>query len=394
MFTIRSQTEDQAEDRPLEPGEVWGNFTLVRKIGEGPNAEVYLARDSWLAHDVALKLLRANVADKAKMLHEARMLVRARHSSIVTVHGADVHGGRLGFWMDFVDGSTLNEVILRGGPRSAGEAMAWGQDLCRALAAVHAAGVIHRDVKAQNVMRQTHDGRLILMDFSAGELLDEPRKGAAAGTPLYLAPELLEGGVATRSSDIYALGVLLFYVVSSRFPIDGESWDELRAAHASGTRLRLEDVRPDLPALFVDVVERAISPNPRGRYTSAGEMLAALRACSDADPLFMTPPEPRLVAPGPAPADGGHFVKRVAALGRAAAAPQRGRCQAAGRRRGGADPRPRSVLGRHRPVRRSRPRADPSIVGIVLAFNTLGDNGCPDEPRRVENGPGAGPTIL
>ena len=318
MVTINSRTEDQVSATSLQPGGVWGNFTLARRIGEGGSGEVYLAHDSWLGHDIALKILRARVAEKAKMLHEARMLVRVRHSHVVTVHGADVHGGRLGFWMDFVDGLTLKEVILRGGPRSAGEATAWGQDLCRALAAVHAAGIVHRDVKAQSVMRQTHDGRLILMDFGAGEQLDGPANGAGAGTPLYLAPELLDGGVATRSSDIYALGVLLFHVVSMRFPLEGATRDELLEAHARGLRVRLEDVRPDLPASFVDVVERAINRNPAVRYASAGEMLAALRACSDTGPLQVTPLEPRLVAPERAPAVVGRFVLRLAALGKAA----------------------------------------------------------------------------
>ena len=232
-------------------------------MGEGTFGEVFQARDLWLGHDVALKLLKANVTDRARMLHEARMLVRVRHLNVVTVHGADVHSGRLGFWMDFVEGATLHDAIRREGPRSAGEAFAWGQDLCRALAAVHAAGIVHRDVKAQNVMRRTSDGRLVLMDFGAGEILGKPRAGAAAGTPLYLAPELLHGAVASRSSDIYALGVLLFFLVSRKFPVQATTWDELVAAHQRHERVRLEDVRPDMPAAFVDVVERALRTDPR-----------------------------------------------------------------------------------------------------------------------------------
>jgi serine/threonine protein kinase len=317
MGTNRRRTEDQVSADSIQPGCEWGNFTLARRIGEGSSGEVYLAHDSWLGHDIALKILRARVAEKAKMLHEARMLVRVRHSHVVTVHGADVHDGRLGFWMDFVDGLTLKEVILRGGPRSAGEAGAWGQDLCRALAAVHAAEIVHRGVKAQNVMRQAHDGRLILMDFGAGELHGQARS-ADAGAPVYMAPELLDGGVATPSSDIYALGVLLFHVVSMRFPHEGETREELVEAHARGRRVRLEDVRPDLPSCFVEVVERAISRNPAVRYASAGEMLAALRACSDTEPLQVTPLEPRVVAPGRAPAVVGRFVLRLSALGKAA----------------------------------------------------------------------------
>ena len=277
-------------DVPLAPGTQWGNFELVRKVGEGTFGEVFQARDLWLGHDVALKLLKTNVTDRARMLHEARMLVRVRHLNVVMVHGADVHGGRMGFWMDFVEGATLHDAIRREGPRSASEAFAWGQDLCRALAAVHGAGIVHRDVKAQNVMRRTSDGRLVLMDFGAGELLGTPRVGAAAGTPMYLAPELLHGAEASRSSDIYALGVLLFFLVSRKFPVQATSWDELLAAHARKERVRLEDLRPDMPAAFVDVIERALRPDPSQRYASAGEMLAAMRGGHDSGPLQVTPP--------------------------------------------------------------------------------------------------------
>jgi hypothetical protein len=282
-------------DVPLSPGTQWGNFELVRKVGEGTFGEVFLARDLWLGHDVALKLLKANVTDRARMLHEARMLVRVRHLNVVMVHGADVHGGRMGFWMDFVEGATLDAAIRREGPRSASEAFAWGQDLCRALAAVHGAGIVHRDVKAQNVMRRTSDGRLVLMDFGAGELLGTKRAGAAAGTPMYLAPELLHGAEASRSSDIYALGVLLFFLVSRKFPVQAASWEELVAAHQRKERVRLEDVRPDMPSAFVDVVERALRPDPSQRYASAGEMLAAMRGGGDSGPLYVTP------APSPTP---------------------------------------------------------------------------------------------
>ena len=290
-------------DAPLAPGTQWGNFELVRKVGEGTFGEVFLARDLWLGHDVALKLLKANVTDRARMLHEARMLVRVRHLNVVMVHGADVHGGRMGFWMDFVEGATLDAAIRREGPRSASEAFAWGQDLCRALAAVHGAGIVHRDVKAQNVMRRTSDGRLVLMDFGAGELLGTPRVGAAAGTPMYLAPELLHGAEASRSSDIYALGVLLFFLVSRKFPVQAASWDELLARHESKERVRLEDVRPDMPSAFVDVVERALRPDPSQRYASAGEMLAAMRGSDDSGPLLRSSRSlPAPVGPQPTPA--------------------------------------------------------------------------------------------
>jgi predicted Ser/Thr protein kinase len=312
---------DQAHDGPaapvpeqMRPGALWGNFELLRKIGEGSFGEVFLARDLWLGHDVALKVLRPSITDKDTILNEARMLVRVRHPNVVTVHGADVHESRLGFWMDFVDGSTLHEVISREGRRSASEAVAWGQELCRALAAVHAAGIVHRDVKAQNVMRQAGDGQLILMDFGAGEMLDAPRLSVVAGTPLYLGPELLDGAPATKRSDIYALGVLLFHVVSKRFPVEAGTWDELIQAHARGRRVRLEDLRPDLPPSFVEVVERALDPDPAARYKSAGEMLAELRGPGTGPVIVPPPPVLPVVSPTPQPSPVRQMAIRVASV--------------------------------------------------------------------------------
>jgi len=117
----------------------WGHLLLVRRIGEGAFGEVYEAHDSWLDHPRALKLVRPDVAGRvsaADLLHEARKLVRVRHPNIVTVHGADQHDGQVGFWMDLVEGQTLAARLVEG-RLSAGEAAHVGQEICRALAAVH-----------------------------------------------------------------------------------------------------------------------------------------------------------------------------------------------------------------------------------------------------------------
>jgi hypothetical protein len=257
----------------------WGHLVLRRKIGEGGFGEVYHAHDTWLDHSVALKLFKPKVTSREsanRILHEARKLARIRHPNIVTVHGADSHNGQVGFWMDLIEGTTL-EHIVRAGRLSAGEAAYIGQEVCRALAAVHLAGIVHRDVKAQNVMRATDGGRIILMDFGAGEFMKEQAANARKqGTPLYLAPEVFMGADASVRSDIYAVGVLMYYLVTSGFPVRGGSVAELIDAHRQGERRRLRDGRPDLPQEFVSVVERALDPDPARRFASAGEMEAAL----------------------------------------------------------------------------------------------------------------------
>ncbi len=256
----------------------WGHLVLIRKIGEGAFGEVYEALDTWLDHPRALKLLKPEVANRAsapQILHEARKLVRVRHPNVVMVHGADSHDGRVGFWMDLIEGQTLEQRVSES-RLSAGEATYVGKELCRALAAVHHANLVHRDVKAQNVMRATDGGRIILMDFGAGEFQNVPSTGRRHGTPLYLAPEVLTGGTATIQSDFYALGVLLYYLVTGRFPVEGNTLTDLVLAHAQGARRHLRDARPDLPDSYISVVERATARDPGQRFQSAGDFYSAL----------------------------------------------------------------------------------------------------------------------
>jgi serine/threonine-protein kinase len=287
-----SDPQDHTTPAPIEPAEAgealgrWGHLVLRRKIGEGGFGEVYHAHDTWLDHPVALKLFKPRASGRNttdRILHEARKLARIRHPNVVTVHGADNHDGRVGFWMDLVEGTTL-ERIVHTRRLSAGEATHIGQEVCRALAAVHRAGIIHRDIKAQNVMRASDDGRLILMDFGAGEFMANAADSPQQGTPVYLAPEIFDGSSASVCSDIYAVGVLLYFLVTGTFPVKGTSVPHLIDAHKRGERRRLRDGRPDLPAAFVSIVERALDPDPARRFSSAGEMEAALSGGS-AEPL-------------------------------------------------------------------------------------------------------------
>jgi eukaryotic-like serine/threonine-protein kinase len=243
----------------------WGHLLLLERVGEGAFGDVYRARDPWLDRHVALKLLKPSIADHSRLIAEAQALARLRHPNVVTVHGADIHDGRVGLWMEFVRGRTLSEIVTSDGPFSANEARVIGQELCNAVAAVHAAGLVHRDIKAQNVMRES-GGRFVLMDFGAGH------------TPLYVAPELVDGGTATVATDIYALGVLLYYLVVGKYPVVGSSLDELKQAHARGERRSLAEARPDLPARFVAVIEKALHPDPQQRFRSAADMQQALRS--------------------------------------------------------------------------------------------------------------------
>src|ERR1041385_4874147 len=146
----------------------WGSLVILEQIGGGGFADVYRAFDPVLELEVALKLLRVAepVGAASRYLNEARRLAKVRHPNVIVIHGADERDGRVGLWTELLRGRTLAEWLAERGPLSAAEAAVIGMEMCRALAAVHAAGLVHRDVKAENVMRED-GGRLVLLDFGA-----------------------------------------------------------------------------------------------------------------------------------------------------------------------------------------------------------------------------------
>jgi serine/threonine protein kinase/tetratricopeptide (TPR) repeat protein len=255
----------------------WGHLAVHGRLATGSFGQVFRAHDPQLNREVALKLLRGDITafrPVERLLSEARTLAKVHHPNVVTVYGADVRDGVAGLWMELVDGQTLESWLRVNGPLGAGEASAVGIDLCRALAAVHAAGLVHGDVKAQNVMRENR-GRTVLMDFGAGRAQDADPTGVA-GTPMYLAPEVLAGEPPTAHSDLYGLGVLLFHLVTAAYPYRADDLDGLRIAHADGARVWLRDLRPDLPDPLVRAIERAIDEDPARRFATAGQMERAL----------------------------------------------------------------------------------------------------------------------
>jgi len=267
---------------PVPLGGTWGSLELREKLGEGGFGEVYRARDPRLDREVALKLLKpgsvSGAAAATQALEEGRLLAKLRHPNVVTVHGAEVHDGRVGFWMELIRGRSLAQLLRDQGPFGAREAALVGIDLCRALAAVHQAGVIHRDVKAENAMRE-EGGRILLTDFGAGIEAAVAREGSGrtiSGTPFYMASELLRGEPASVRSDIYSLGVVLYRLVTGIFPIEASSLKELRDRHARREARLLRDQRPSLPEAFVAVIERATAWDAQARFASAGEMERAL----------------------------------------------------------------------------------------------------------------------
>jgi len=250
----------------------WGPLEIRRTLGRGRFGTVHVAWDPSLEREVALKILRS-ADESAAVIREARLLARVRHPNVVTVYGVDQHDNAVGLWMDLIEGLTLRQVLAVRGVLGAQEAALIGIDLCRAVAAVHKAGLLHRDIKVHNVMREA-GGRIVLMDFGAGEVRSDPMRAenGIIGTPVYAAPEIFSGAPATIASDVYSVGVVLYHLVTMRYPVEGETMYEIAAAHERRDVTPLSDRRPELPESFTRVVEHALERDPSRRYRSCGAL--------------------------------------------------------------------------------------------------------------------------
>jgi hypothetical protein len=264
-------------------GRRWGPLEVLERLGGGPSGEVFRARPAAGGQVVALRLLPAGTgtdsARAAAFVERGQRLAGIEHPHLVRVLGAGVHGGRAGRIMEFVDGMAMDRLVGEQGPLAPQELIAIGTALCRALEALHAAGVVHGDVRARNVVR-ARGLRVVLMDPGTEPL---PTRGAAASVPLsagapayFAAPELLRGEPSTPASDIYALGALLHLLATGELPVGGADLIALRAAHEKGAGRPVGKLRRDLPPALAATIDRALARDPGARFAGAEEMERAL----------------------------------------------------------------------------------------------------------------------
>jgi len=254
----------------------FGALQVLEPLGSGAQGEVWRAYDPLLDLQVALKLRKVDSDTLShQFLDEARRLARVRQANIVSVYGAAVHDGRAGLWTELVRGAPLAGLLREHGPFPADEVRGIGLDLCHALAAVHRHGLVHGDVKAENVMREV-SGRIVLMDFGAAREFDVADARVISGTLRYLAPEVLRGAAPSPASDLYALAVLLFHLLSGAYPYTTSNLEELLDQQERRKRLRLSELKPGLPADLVRAIEQALDVDPARRPVSALAFAAAL----------------------------------------------------------------------------------------------------------------------
>jgi eukaryotic-like serine/threonine-protein kinase len=261
---------------------VGGRYRLGERLGHGGMGEVFAAHDLRLDREVALKLLRADLAEqngmRARVVAEARLAARLSHPHVVGVLDTGEQDGRPFVVMERLSGRTLRDE-LSDGPLPAERVRDVGLQVLRALAAAHALGIVHRDVKPGNVL-DAGVGTWKVADFGIAKWIhaDETLTGTGEllGSPSYLAPERIEGQQAGPASDLYAVGVLLYEALCGRKPFEGDDPFALATAIREGEFEPPASVLPEADPGIVDVIERAMRLDPAERYGSAETMADAL----------------------------------------------------------------------------------------------------------------------
>ena len=261
-----------------------GEFRLLREIGRGGMGVVYLADDTQLQRRVAIKTLPPHLAlDSAvreRFLREARTAAALSHPNIVPIYSAAERAGVVYFTMGYVHGESLAERLQREGPLDAAGAVAVIRQLALALEAAHAQGVVHRDIKAENVLLDMA-GRAVVTDFGIARVSEaQPltATGTVLGTVQYMSPELVTGEALDGRSDLYALGVLLFRMLTGRFPFERTSASAVLVAHVNSAPPRLHEYRPDAPDALDALVAALLEKRPDDRVPSARALLHELDA--------------------------------------------------------------------------------------------------------------------
>jgi serine/threonine-protein kinase len=256
-------------------------YRILEKIGEGGMGIVYRAQDTKLQRIVALKFLperlTTNQAEKDRLFQEARAAANLNHPNICTIHDIRDEGDRPYIVMEYVDGTTLTEKIRQ--PLPIKEAIDYAIQVGEALEEAHSHGVIHRDIKAENIM-VTSRGRIKVMDFGLAKLkgsLKLTRTSSTVGTLAYMAPEQIQGGEADARADIFSFGVVLYEMLTGKTPFRGDHEAALLYSIINEEPEPVQKLRADIPPEIVHLLSRALEKDPADRYQSIGEMLIDLR---------------------------------------------------------------------------------------------------------------------
>ena len=272
----------------INKGELIDNrYKIIRSIGEGGMANVYLAWDTILEREVAVKILRGDLADDEKFVRrfqrEANAASSLRHPNIVEMYDVGEDNGKYFIVMEYVNGKTLKSLIKKRGALNLNEVIDIMLQLTSAIACAHDSYIIHRDIKPQNVLI-LEDGRVKITDFGIAMALNSnelTQTNSVMGSVHYLPPEQASGSGATIKSDIYSLGILMFELLTGKVPFKGDNAVEIAIKHMRDPIPSVCSINPEIPQSVENIILTACAKNPKNRYDAVVEMHEDLVTCLD-----------------------------------------------------------------------------------------------------------------
>src|SRR5829696_5687744 len=278
-----------------------GEYSLQRELGRGGMGIVYLARDVQLDRDVAIKVLPQHLARTAesreRFVREARTAAGLSHPHIVPIHRVGEAGGFVFFVMSYVEGETLGERLRSTGPLAPAEAARVMREVAWALAYAHGRGIVHRDVKPDNILLEASTGRAMVTDFGIAHRGPDASRGAGSqdpdtdpgtlmGTAHFMSPEQAASEPIDGRSDIYALGVVGYLAVSGRLPFEASKLPALLVRQATEAPPSVVRAAPGLPSALAVVIDRCLARDPDDRFADGEAMAAALAPAPEARPAL------------------------------------------------------------------------------------------------------------
>jgi eukaryotic-like serine/threonine-protein kinase len=260
-------------------------YELEEVVGHGGMSTVYKAHDSLLERNVALKVLHQQYNEDEDFVErfkrEARSVAQLQHPNIVTVIDRGEEAGRQYIVFEFIDGENLKELVVRKGRLGLRDALEIALEVARGLAFAHDHGLVHRDVKPQNVLLNG-DGRAKVTDFGIARSLDVDhgvtQTGTILGTSNYIAPEQASGQPVDAQTDVYSLGIVLYEMLTGELPFPGESFVAVAMKHIQEPSPNVLDVRGDLPLRVAEMVDRALEKDPEHRFPTMDAFAAEIEA--------------------------------------------------------------------------------------------------------------------
>ncbi|MCX6576941.1 MAG: serine/threonine protein kinase, partial [Candidatus Aminicenantes bacterium] len=293
----------QVSLRELAQGILYaGRYEIIKELGRGGMGKVYKVLDKEIQEEVALKLLNPEIASDEKTIerfrNELKYARRITHRNVCRMHDINRDKDTYFITMEYVPGEDLKTFIRRTGSLPEDEAVPIAAQVCEGLTEAHRLGVVHRDLKPQNIMIDS-DGNVRIMDFGIARSLAAKgvtEAGMIIGTPDYMSPEQVEGMEADARSDIYALGATLYEMVTGRVPFEGDTALIIAMKHKAEIPLSPKEINPQLSEELSTVILKCLEKDREKRYQTAEELLAELRCLEEGLPTAAAAMKPKMPA--------------------------------------------------------------------------------------------------